>query len=338
MLFALRRLLLTVPLLVVVSFAVFVIGSLLPGDPAAARFDVHGGPEARAAWAHAKGLDLPIPARYVRYMEGVVTRFDFGQSYTDDRDIGPLLLDRFSATVELTLFALVIAVPVGIGVGVLGAVKRGRWIDYLANLLAVLGNSIPVFWLGMVLLLGAIAIGFRHFNARYDIAFEDVIGGYRTKLYLFESLARGNLAAAWSCAQYLLIPATALSTIPMAIITRMTRSSVLEEIGKDYVQTARAKGLPPSNVVLRHVLRNAMVPIVTVTGLQMGGLLSGAVLTETVFNWPGLGTFILDGVKRNDSPVLVGGILLVAATFILVNLAVDLLYGVIDPRIRAGGA
>jgi ABC-type dipeptide/oligopeptide/nickel transport system permease component len=335
LLFALRRLLLTVPLLVVVSFVVFLIGSLLPGDPASARFDLHGGPEARAAWAHEKGLDRPIVVRYARYMEGVVTRFDFGQSFTDDRRIGPELLDKFSATIELTLFALLIAVPVGVGVGVLGAVKRGKFVDYLANVLALFGNSIPVFWLGMVLLLGAIAVGFRHFNARYDVTlYEDVVGVYRTKLYLFESLARGNWAIAWNCVQYLLVPALALSTIPMAVITRMTRASVLEEIGKDYVTTARAKGLRPSRVVLRHVLRNAMVQIVTVMGVQTGTLLSGAVLTETVFNWKGLGTFILDGVRRNDSPVLVGGILVVATTFILVNLAVDLLYGVIDPRIR----
>jgi ABC-type dipeptide/oligopeptide/nickel transport system permease component len=333
-LFALRRLLVTVPLLVVVSFVVFLIGSLLPGDPAAARFDVHGGPEARAAWARAKGLDQPIPVRYARYMEGVVTRFDFGQSYTDDREIGPVLFDRFCATIELTLFALLLAAPVGVAVGLLGAVRRGRWTDYAANVLALFGNSIPVFWLGMVLLLAAISVGFRHFNGRYHIDYEDVVGAYRTKLYLFESLARGQFRVAWSCVQYLLIPSLALATIPMAVITRMTRSAVLEEVHKDYVQTARAKGLPRGRVVLRHVLRNAMIPIVTVTGLQTGALLSGAVLTETVFNWPGLGTFVLDGVKRNDSPVLVGGILLVAAVFIVVNLVVDLTYGVIDPRIR----
>ena len=196
MLFALRRLALTVPLLIVVSFVVFVIGSLLPGDPAAARFELHGGPEARAEWRRDKGLDRPIHVRYARYMHGVVTRLDFGQSYTDDREIGPVLLGRFSATVELSLFALVIAVPVGIGVGVLGAVKRGKLVDYLANLLALLGNSIPVFWLGMVLLLGAISIGFRHFNARYDIAFEDVIAAYSTKLYLIESLVRGRFLVA----------------------------------------------------------------------------------------------------------------------------------------------
>ena len=335
MLFALRRLILTIPLLVVVSFVVFLIGSMLPGDPAATRFEQRASPEAREKWRHEHYLDRSIPVRYAHFIEGVVTRFDFGKSYAPgDVEVGPELLHRFSATIELTLFALVIAVPAGIGVGLLGAIRRGKFVDYLANLLALLGNSIPIFWLGMVLLLGAIAVGFRHFNGRYDLAYEDVVGAYSTKFYLFESLVRGEGGVAWSCVQFLLIPSLALATIPMAVITRMTRSSVLEEIGKDYVQTARAKGLRPSRVVLRHVLRNAMIPILTVTGLQTGALLSGAVLTETVFNWPGLGKYVLDGVSGNDSPVLVGGILLVATTFILVNLVVDLLYGVIDPRIR----
>jgi len=338
-LFALRRLLLTVPLLVVVSFVVFLIGSLLPGDPAATRFEQRASPEAREAWRHEHYLDRSIPVRYAHYMEGVVTRFDFGKSYAPgDVEVGPELRNRFEATIELTLFALLVAVPAGILVGLLGAVRRGKFVDYLANLLALLGNSIPIFWLGMVLLLGAIAAGFHHFNSRYDLKFIGVVSGYSTNFYLFESLVRGEFAVAWSCAQFLLIPALALSTIPMAVITRMTRSSMLEEIGKDYVQTARAKGLGRTRVVVVHVLRNALIPIVTVTGLQTGALLSGAVLTETVFSWPGLGTYILDGVKGNDSPVLVGGTLLVATTFILVNLVVDLLYGVIDPRIRVGGA
>ena len=334
--YALRRLLLTVPLLVVVSFVVFVVGSLLPGDPAATRFEQRASPEAREAWRREHYLDRSIPVRYAHYMEGVVTRFDFGRSYAPGEvAVGPELLNRFAATIELTLAALLIAVPVGIGVGVLGAVRRGRLVDHLANLLALLGNSIPIFWLGMVLLLGAIAAGFHSFNGRYDVAaFEDVVGGYSTKFYVLESLVRGEYRVAWDCVQYLAIPALALSTIPMAVITRMTRASVLEEIAKDYVQTARAKGLRPSRVVLRHVLRNSMIPIVTVTGLQAGTLLSGAVLTESVFNWPGLGKYVLEGVMGNDSPVLVGGILLIATTFILVNLAVDLLYGVVDPRIR----
>ncbi len=334
MLFALRRLLLTLPLLVVVSFAVFVVGELLPGDPAAARFDVHANPEAVAEWKHRKGLDRPVPVRYARYIEGVLLHGDFGQSYLDDRQIGPTLLGRFAATIELSLFALLLAAPLGIAAGVLSAARRGRPEDYTANAVALFGISVPIFWLGMVLMLAASAVGWTRFNARYDLDYEEVFGAYTTRLYLLESIVRGEFRAAWSAVQYLLIPGLALSTIPMAFITRMTRSAVLEELRKDYVQTARAKGLPRRRVLLRHVLRNALVPIVTITGLQTGVLLSGAVLTETVFSWPGLGTYVLEGVRRNDSPVLVGGILLIATVFILVNLVVDLAYGFLDPRMR----
>ena len=337
MLHALRRIAITLPLLVVVSFLVFLVGELLPGDPAAERFDVHSNPQAVAEWRERKGLDLPIAERYGRYL-GSVARLDFGESYVDDRKIGPALADRFAATVELTLFALLLAVPVGLAAGSLSASLRGRWIDYAANSTALLGISLPVFWLGMLLVLLAKLVGFNHFQARYDVrAFEDVVGAYSTKYYLFESLLRGQFAVAWSCLQHLLVPALALSTIPMATITRMTRSSVLEEVGKDYVRTALAKGLGRGRSIARHALRNALLPIVTVIGLQTGTLLSGAALTETVFSWPGLGTFIVDGVKRKDSPALTGGLLLVATTFIVVNLVVDLLYGVLDPRVRTGG-
>jgi ABC-type dipeptide/oligopeptide/nickel transport system permease component len=338
LLHALRRLALTLPLLVVVSFIVFLVGELLPGDPAAERFDVHANPQAVAEWRARKGLDRPLPERYARYV-GRVATLDFGESYVDDRKIGPALADRFAGTVELALFALLIAVPVGLVAGVISASLRGRWIDYAANSTALVGISLPVFWLGMLLVLLARLAGWNHFQARYDVrAFEDVVGAYSTKYYLFESIVRGQWATAWSCIQHLLVPALALSTIPMATITRMTRSSVLEEIGKDYVRTARAKGLARRVAIARHALRNALLQIVTVIGLQAGTLLSGAALTETVFSWPGLGTFIVDGVKRKDSPALTGGLLLVATTFILVNLLVDLLYGVMDPRLRTEGS
>jgi ABC-type dipeptide/oligopeptide/nickel transport system permease component len=331
---ALRRIALTLPLLLVVSFVVFLVGELLPGDPAAERFDVHANPKAVAEWRERKGLDKPLMERYGRYVAKTASG-DFGESYVDDRRIGPALADRFAGTVELSLFALMIAVPVGLLAGVISASLRGKWIDYAANSTALVGISLPVFWLGMLLVLLAKILGWNHFQARYDVReFEDVIGTYSTKYYLFESLLRGNGAVAWSCVQHLLVPALALSTIPMATITRMTRSSVLEEIGRDYVRTARAKGIGRAKAIVRHALRNALLPIVTVVGLQAGTLLSGAALTETVFSWPGLGTFIVDGVKRKDSPALTGGLLLVATTFILVNLVVDLLYGVLDPRVR----
>lgn len=335
---ALRRLLLTLPLLAVVSFVVFLVGESLPGDPASARFDVHGNPEAVAEWKAARGLDRPLLVRYGAYVGGIATSFDFGESYVDDRRIGPMLFDRFAATLELALCALLLAVPLGVLAGVLSAAFRGRWLDWAANLAALVGISVPVFWLGMILMLVAWSFGFTSFQGRYGIDHEAAIASYATKFYLVESLLRGRFAAAGSCLSYLIVPSLALSTIPMATITRMTRSSVLEEIGRDYATTARAKGLTRTRVVLRHALRNALVPVVTLIGVQTGTLLAGAALTETVFSWPGLGTFIVEGVRRKDSPALTGGLLLVAATFVLVNLAVDLLYGALDPRIRRGGA
>lgn len=338
MLYALRRLFWTIPLLAVVSLVVFAIGEALPGGAEAARFDVHANPAAVAEWRHEKGLDRPLPERYVRYVAAIVTRFDFGESYVDDRRIGPMLADRFAATAELALFALLLAVPLGIAAGVAAASLRGRWIDWTANTVALTGISVPVFWLGMVLMLGAWSLGYSSFQGRYGMEHEAAIAGYSTKLYLTESLLRGRLGTAGSCLAYLLLPGVALSTIPMAAIARMTRSAVLEEVGRDYATTARAKGLTRRRVVLRHALRNALIPIVTLVGVQTGTLLAGAALTETVFSWPGLGTYVVEAVRRKDSPALVGGLLLVAGTFVLVNLVVDLLYGVLDPRVRVGGA
>lgn len=329
-----RRLLLTPPLLYLVAVVVFLAGELLPGDPAAERFDVHANPEAVAAWRERKGLDLAVPERFARWAERAAA-FDFGESYVDDRDVGRALSDRFAATCELALFALLLAVPLGMAAGVVSASLRGRFADYAANSVALLGVSLPVFWLGMILVLAARAVGWNHFQSRYDLReYGDVVGAYETKWYLVESLVRGRFAAAWSCVQHLLVPALALSTIPMAVVTRMTRSAVLEEVGSDYVRTALAKGLTRRAAVLRHALRNALIPIVTVIGLQTGTLLSGAALTETVFSWPGLGTFVVDRVRSKDSPALTGALLLVAGTYVLVNLAVDLLYGVLDPRVR----
>lgn len=335
--FAPRRLLWTIPLLAVVSLVVFLTGEALPGGPEAARFDVHASPAAVAEWRHEKGLDRPVAERYVRYVAGVATRLDFGESLVDDRPVAPVLLDRFAATAELSLFALLLAVPAGIAAGTAAAALRGRWIDRAANTGALAGISIPVFWLGMMLMLAAWSAGWTSFQGRYGLEYEDAISRCSTKFYVFETLLRGDFAATRSCLEYLLLPALALSTIPMAAVTRMTRSAVLEEIGRDYATTARAKGLTRTRVVLRHALRNASIPVVTLIGVQTGTLLAGAALTETVFSWPGLGTYVVEAVRRKDSPALTGGLLLVAATFVLVNLLVDLLYGLLDPRVRVPG-
>ena len=332
--YALRRILVTIPLLLAVSLVVFALADSLPGDPATERFGLHANKEEVARWREVRGLDDPFFARWIRYVTGIVTRFDFDDSYIDDEPVGELLFAKLQATFELTVFALLIAILIGATVGTLSAVYPRSPIDYLGNLLALFGISIPVFWLGMLLIVFAVGtLGFGYSSNRYS---PDVsVDGFWTHLYLFESLLRLKFDVFASAAKNLLLPALALSTIPMAVITRMTRSAMLEEMRKDYATTARAKGLPTHRVVLKHVLRNALIPITTITGLQFGQLLGGAVLTETVFNWPGLGTYIVNhGVEASDTPIIVGGILLVSTTFILVNLCVDLLYAVIDPRIR----
>lgn len=334
MTYALRRIAITLPLLLAVSLAVFAINDALPGDPAKTRFPKH--PQAAAEWREARGLNRPFLVRWGRYVTGVVTRLDFDRSYDDDRPVAPELLARLQATFELTLFALLLALAVGGAVGILSAVFPRSPIDYLGNLIALVGISVPVFWLGMMLIIAAGALGFAWQSNRFDPELE--VTGFVTRLYLFEAPLRGRFDVFFSCLHNLFLPALALSTIPMAVITRMTRSAMLEELGRDYATTARAKGLRRRTVVLKHVLRNALIPITTITGLQFGQLMGGAVLTETVFSWPGLGRFIVDrGVYNRDAPILVGGILLVAFTFILVNLVVDLLYAAIDPRIRRGG-
>jgi ABC-type dipeptide/oligopeptide/nickel transport system permease component len=338
MAYALRRVFLTIPLLLAVSLVVFLVGEALPGDPAQIRFEKYGTVEEIAAWKQERGLDRPLHERYVNYVAGVVTELDFGASYKNDYPIGKDLIARFTATFELTLFAMLIAVPIGLLAGIVSASRRGRWEDYAGNVFALAGISVPVFWLGIMLTLLFSMVGYTWIGGRYDEReWDDVIATFSTNAYFFEAIARGQWGAAASCGRYLLVPGIALATIPMAVITRMTRSSMLEETGKDYVRTAHAKGLHRARVVMTHVLRNALIPVVTITGLQFGALLSGAVLTETVFAWPGLGTYIVEGVLSNDSPKLVGSILLVATIFIVVNLLVDLLYGVIDPRVRVGG-
>jgi peptide/nickel transport system permease protein len=282
-----------------------------------------------ARWRAERGLDAPPVVRWARYV-GDVVRLDFGKSYVNDRPVGEALLGKLQVTLELALCAMLVAAAVGVTVGVLSAVYPRTLVDGLGSLLALSGISMPVFWLGMLLwILVADVFGFPYRSGRAEVT------GFATEMILFESVVRLRFDVAAEHLSRLFLPVLTLSTIPMAVITRMTRASVIEELRKDYATTARAKGLAGATVVLKHVLRNALIPITTITGLQFGALLGGAVLTETVFSWPGLGLFIVeDGVRASDTPVIAGGILLASTTFVLVNLAVDLLYGVIDPRVR----
>ncbi len=333
MIFALRRLLLTIPLLLAVSLIVFALSDSLPGDAADLRFEKQ--PEAKEAWREKRGLNDAFLVRWARYMGGVLGGLDFGDSFQDDRPVGADLIDKLQATFELTVFALFIAIVCGLAAGIISAIFPRTPLDYGVSTAALVGISMPVFWLGMMLIVVAVNwFGFAWSSNRVDVVLDT--SGYTTNLYLFESLFRGDWQVFRSALHNILLPCIALATIPMAIITRMTRSAMLEERGRDYVRTAQAKGASPTRVVLRHALRNALIPITTITGVQFGALMGGAVLTESVFNWPGLGRFIVErGIGHRDTPVLVGGILLVSTIFILTNLAVDLLYGVIDPRVRS---
>jgi peptide/nickel transport system permease protein len=283
------------------------------------------------------GLDDPFLVRYGRFLAGAV-RLDFGEDwFKPGVPVGRQIAERFPATIELTLLAMTVAVVVGLFVGVRSAARpRGPW-NLVGQTAALLGTSIPVFWLGMMgMLLFAVLLPWLpvpDWSAR-AIAPRSP---FSTRFFLLESLLRGDFAAAGRALRFAALPALALSTIPLAVIVRMTRSSMLEELGRDYVRTARAKGVPERRVVSRHALRNAAIPVVTVTGLQTGALLGGAVLTERVFGWPGVGSYVVTAVREHNTPAVVAGVMLVAAVFVVVNLAVDLLVHAVDPRLRRSG-
>ncbi|MCC7138976.1 MAG: ABC transporter permease [Planctomycetes bacterium] len=332
--FVARRLLVAVPLLLVVSFVCFALTSLLP-DPSVARLGQHATKANIEAFRRSKGLDDPFLARYGRFLAGAAT-LEFGEDIVrdDGRTIGAGIRERFPATFELALVAMVVAVVVGLAAGSLGAAFPRRVADAFAQVVAVVGSSVPVFWLGfMASLLFAVHL---RWLPHPDWSLRTVAPGaaYATRFFLLESVARGDLAAVGRALSHLALPGLVLSTIPLAVVTRMTRSSMLEELGRDYVRTARAKGVRELGVVSRHAMKNALMPIVTVTGLQTGALLGGAVLTESVFAWPGLGRYVAEGVRSGNGPLVVAGVFTFAATFVVVNLVVDVVYHAVDPRLR----
>jgi peptide/nickel transport system permease protein len=277
------------------------------------------------------GLDKPVIVQYGIFLADAL-RGDLGDSIVTGRPVTTELLARFPATLELTAFAMLVAVLVGVPVGVISAVKQYSWLDKFTSVLALTGISMPIFWLAMILIvIFFVNLGWLPFPGRLST-------GYAvtsiTGLVLVDSLLTLNFPAFWDGLKHLIMPAIALGTIPMAIIMRMTRSSMLEVMGEDYVRTARAKGVVPWRVIFKHALRNAMLPTVTVIGLQYGLLMGGAVITETIFSWPGVGQIAYDSVNRRDYAMIQGVVLYGAALFVLVNLLVDVLYAVLDPRVR----
>jgi len=304
---------------------------LTPGDPAAAILGDKANKQSVADLRAQMGLDKPLYEQYFIYIKNLA-HGDFGRSANSDEPVINEFLDRFPATIELSLVAMFFAVFLGIGAGIISAVKRYSIFDYGSMLGALAGVSMPVFWLGLVLIyFFSVRLGWLPVSGRlgYEYDIDHITG-----LYLIDSLLTNNIPAFWDALKHLILPAIALGTIPMAIIARMTRSSMIEVMKEEYIKTARAKGCSRFQVIFIHALRNAMMPVITIIGLMLGSLFAGAILTETTFSWPGIGKWLVNAVYQRDFPVIQSTTLIIAIIFIIVNLTVDLLYALINPKIR----
>jgi peptide/nickel transport system permease protein len=330
--FVVRRVLLLVPILFGLSILVFVFVRALPGGPATALLGENATPERVAQVREAYGLDRPVYEQYLAYMERAV-QLDFGISIQTRQPVIEEFARRFPATVELTVMAMLFAISIGIPLGFIAARRYGSWIDNMSTAGSLLGISIPVFVLAYLLkYVFAVKLGWLPSSGRQTAT---IFTDHPTGFYVLDGLITGDTRAARDAFEHLILPAIALGTIPLAFITRITRAAVLEVGNEDYVRTAEAKGMTRPVVTRRHILRNAMLPVVTVIGLQTGLLLSGAILTETVFAFGGIGSFMAAAVFTRDFPVIQGGILLLAVVFVIVNMLVDISYGFLDPRVRA---
>jgi peptide/nickel transport system permease protein len=333
--FILRRLLLLIPILLGLTLLVFLFIRALPGDPAAAILGERATPEALERVRAALGLDRPLIEQYFEYLGGII-RLDFGSSFITNRDVADDFLQRFPATIELTVAAMIFAIALGIPLGLMTAKRSGSWFDSAGTVAALIGISIPIFFLGLMLkFVFAIYWPILPDSGRIDLVDYSSIPRV-TNMMTVDTLLAGSWGGFLDALRHLVLPAVALGTIPLAIIMRITRASAIDVLNEDYVRTANAKGLRGNVVDGRHVLRNALLPVITVIGLQLGLLLGGAILTETIFGWGGVGKWIYDAVINNDYQVIQSGVLLLALIFILVNLAVDVSYAFLNPRIRYG--
>jgi peptide/nickel transport system permease protein len=329
--FTVRRILLLVPILVGLSILVFLWIRALPGSPAQALLGERATPAAIAAIRREYGLDKPIHQQYLAYVRSV-GRLEFGDSVTSRRPVLEEFKQRFPATIELALAAMLFSIVVGIPLGFIAAKRYGGILDHASLVASLIGISIPIFFLAIILkYVFAVTLGWLPSVGRMSVLIDVE---HPTNFYVLDSIIAGDVEALWDVLKHLVLPAVALGSIPLAIVARITRAAVLDVQNEDYVRTARAKGLAPRIVDRRHILRNALLPISTIIGLQTGLLLSGAVLTETVFAYPGIGTWLVEAIESRNYPVLQGGILFVAIVFVLVNLVVDISYALINPRIR----
>lgn len=333
--YVIRRFLEALPVLFGVSVLVFMLLHLIPGDPAVVILGERATPERVEEVRDQLGLNRPLYEQYFIWI-GNALQGDFGKTINGKIPVTDELKDRFPATIELAVSALFLAVLFGVPIGVISAVRRNSIVDTLSMFGALFGVSIPIFVLGLLLIFFVgVKWDLLPFIGRLDrgIELREITG-----LHVVDSILTGNTKALQNALEHLALPAFALSTIPLSIIARITRSAMLEVLNQDYIRTARAKGLRQYKVVMVHAFRNAMLPIITIIGLQLGALLSGAVLTETIFSWPGIGKWLFDSIGRRDYPIIQATTLLIATIYVGVNLGVDLLYALIDPRIRYGGA
>ena len=351
-----RRILTSIPVLFGILIITFILARSVPGDPCSGMLGPKATQEMCESFIKAKGLDKPVPVQFALYVKGLV-RGEFGNSIRYNRPVIQILVERLPATVELSLTALLIVTAIGIPVGIISAISKNSPIDLTTMIGANIGVSMPIFWLGLILMFvfalllkdtpfwlppsGRISAGVIP-DPFYEVYGLTVTAGsgwfylfdFLSNFYIFNSIATLNFEVLEDTIKHLLLPAVTLSIIPLAIIVRMTRSSLLDELGLNYIRTARAKGLRHRIAIMKHGFRNAILPIITIMGLQIGGFIAGAVLTETIFSFPGLGRMLFESIIVHDYPVVQVIILVVAVIYVIANLMVDLSYAVLDPRIR----
>ncbi|MGX5220764.1 MULTISPECIES: ABC transporter permease subunit [Pseudomonas] len=330
--FIARRLGLLIPTFFGVTLLTFALIRMIPGDPVEVMMgERRVDPAMHAEALHRLGLDKPLYAQYFDYI-GNLAHGDLGESLRTRESVWHEFITLFPATLELSLAALLFAGTVGLIAGVIAALKRGSLFDHGVMGISLAGYSMPIFWWGLLLIMFfSVWLGWTPVSGRIDLLYDIEP---RTGFMLIDTLLSDEEGAFVDALQHLILPAVVLGTIPLAVIARMTRSAMLEVLREDYVRTARAKGLSPARVVFVHGLRNALIPVLTVIGLQVGTLLAGAVLTETIFSWPGVGKWLIESIGARDYPVVQNGILLIACLVIMVNFVVDILYGLANPRIR----
>lgn len=331
--YILTRLVNLIPVLLGITLLVFLLLHLIPGDPAQILAGERATPEMIESIREQLGLNKPLPLQYVLFV-GNLLRFNLGNSIISGVPILQEIATRWPATFELAVAAMLIALVLGIPAGVLAAVRKNSAIDNLTMSGSLLGVSMPVFWLGLLLIyLFAVNLQWLPPGLRISqeaaLTFKSITG-----FYVLDAILQFNWTVLMDVLAHLILPALTLSTIPLAIIARITRSAMFEVLSQDYIRTARAKGVLERWVIFKHALKNALLPVVTIIGLQFGALLGGAILTETIFTWPGIGSWIYDGILNRDYPVVQGGVIFVAISFVLINLLVDISYAFLDPRIQ----